>query len=93
MTLIVEEIEEGAIVGTMKDEEDHHLLKVTAGENGVEAETEGAVLLEGATLTMLTVVIIIVHQGRKEDPRQQKVMGTEGVNHVATMNMNRMMVQ
>ena len=70
MTLIVEEIEEGAIVGTMKDEEDHHLLKATAGENEAEAGIEVAVFLEGATLMMLAVVFIIVHQGRKEDPRQ-----------------------
>ena len=70
MTMIVEEIEEGTIVGTMTDEEDHRLLKVTTVENEVEAETEGAVLLEGATLMMLAVVIIIVHQGRKEDLHQ-----------------------
>ena len=70
MTMIVEEIEEGTIVGTMNDEEDHRLLKVTTVENEVEAETEGAVLLEGATLVMLTVVIIIVRQGRKEDIHQ-----------------------
>ena len=70
MTMIVEEIEEGTIVGTMIDEEDHRLLKVTTVENEVEAETEGAVLLEGATLMMLAVVIIIVHQVRKEDLHQ-----------------------